>query len=119
MVAKDKSAALLPSKIKKYVKDNGDCPFDRWRKKQRGHRGAAVDEALDRIAGGRAVKIKSYGGKIGAIILTWPTKIRIYYGLDDDATIVLLGGDDSAQSDDINRATDHWNDYLERGKENG
>jgi len=113
MVADDKIAIVLPTIVKKYVIKSGKCPFDQWMKKhKKSNIGVAVDQVLDRVESGYTVKVKAYGGKVGAIILSWPRKIRIYYGVDDDSTIVLLGGDDSDQTGDINNAKKYWKDYL-------
>lgn len=32
---------------------------------------------------------------------------------------VLLGGDEDSQSDDISKAKEFWEDYIERGKVDG
>lgn len=119
MVANDKTATQLPKKIEIYIDSTGKSPFERWRGKQKGNRGAAIDQALDRVRDGETVKVKSYDGKVGAIIITWPTKLRIYYGLSDDNTVVLLGGDEDSQDKDIDQAKRFWEDYLIRGDDHG
>lgn len=119
MVSDDKTAIQLPNKIEIYQDQSGRSPFEKWRKKLKGNLGAAVDQALDRVRDGRTIKVKTYDGKVGAIVLTWPTKIRIYFGLDDDNTIVLLGGDENSQNKDIDQAKICWEDYISRGDEDG
>ena len=119
MVADDKIAIQLPKKIEVYQDTGGRSPFEKWRKKQKGSRGAAIDEALDRVRDSKTVKVKSYDGKVGAIIINWPTKLRIYYGLADDNTVVLLGGDEDSQNTDINQAKHYWEDFVTRGDHDG
>lgn len=119
MVSDDKTAIQLPKNIELYEDKAGKLPFERWRKKQKGERGAAIDQALDRVQEGKTVKVKSYDGKVGAIILNWPTKLRIYYGLKLDNTIVLLGGDEGSQTKDIDQAKSYWEDYLTREGNHG
>jgi len=115
MVAADKIAVVLPSEIHVYKKIDGKSPFDKWLKKHsKSNIGASVDQALERVRCGKAVKVKSYEGKIGAIVLSWPKKIRIYYGVDSDNTIILLGGGESGQTTDIKNALGYWRDYCER-----
>ncbi len=119
MVADDKTSIQLPKKIGVYQDSSGKSPFEKWRQKQKGNRGAAIDEALDRVRDGKTVKVKSYGGRVGAIIINWPTKLRIYYGLADDNTVVLLGGDEDSQETDINQAKRYWEDFDTRGNQDG
>jgi putative addiction module killer protein len=119
MIAGDKTAIQLPRNIEIYQDRVGKAPFERWRLKQKGNRGAAIDEALDRVRDGKTVKVKGYDGRVGAIILTWPTKLRIYFGLADDLTLVLLGGDEGSQDEDIEQAKVCWEDYLTRVQRDG
>ncbi|MDQ3232723.1 MAG: hypothetical protein M3Q07_12970 [Pseudobdellovibrionaceae bacterium] len=119
MVAGDKIAIQLPNKIEVYQDSSGKSPFEKWRQKQKGNRGAAIDEALDRVRDGKTVKVKSYDGRVGAIIINWPTKLRIYYGLADDNTVVLLGGDEDSQDTDITLAKRYWEDFVTRGDKDG
>ena len=48
MVADDKTAIQLPKMIEVYQDASGKSPFEKWRQKQKGNRGAALDEALHR-----------------------------------------------------------------------
>ena len=50
-------------------------------------------------------------------MLVWPTKLRIYYGVDKAQTIVLLGGDEDEQTADLNKSQEYWNDYKSREAE--
>jgi putative component of toxin-antitoxin plasmid stabilization module len=115
VVADDKKLIKLPSDVEVYKSSDGSAPFNRWLKKQKGHRCTAVETALDLVKRGTAVKVKGYTGNIGAIILVWPTKMRIYYGVDPNTrTIILLGGDEAGQTEDLVKAQDCWNDYKSR-----
>jgi putative addiction module killer protein len=119
MVADDKTAIQLPKNIEIYQDSSRRSPFEKWRNKLKGNLGAPVDQALDRVKASETVKVKSYDGKVGAIILSWPRKLRIYYGLLADNTIVLMGGDEDAQNRDIDQAKLYWEDYISRGDKDG
>jgi putative addiction module killer protein len=41
---------------------------------------------------------------------------RIYYGIDGNKIVLLLGGDKSSQTLDIRSALKYWQDYRERKK---
>ncbi len=43
MVSDDKTAAQLPKNIEIYLDMSGKSPFEKWRHKQKGNRGAAID----------------------------------------------------------------------------
>ena len=117
MVAADKKLVKLPRDVRIYETSDGDRPFDHWLKKQKGNRNTAVKAAFQQILQGKAVKVKSYSGNIGAIVLFWPTKLRIYYGIDQDETIVLLGGDEDGQTADLDKSRAYWSDYKSREAE--
>lgn len=116
MVAEDKTATILPTNIKVFIDESGRAPFNYWLKKQNIATQHYVMTKLSRVTQGKTVRVKSYG-TIGGIVLSYPTKIRIYYGLDDNNTILLLGGDSTRQSNDIMKAKTHWNNYkaLKKG----
>ena len=112
VVSKDKTAIVLPRNVKKYIDESESCHFDAAYKKLKNIAiQAAVDESIERIIKGKAVKVKKYK-KIGAVVLRYPRKIRIYYGVHEDSTILLLVGTQTQQSVDISRAQDDWNNFT-------
>jgi len=117
MVADDKAVIVLPKNIVKYKKKDGKSPFDQWFKKHcNSNIGASIDQALDRVRDGKAIKVKGYG-RVSAIILCWPRKIRVYYGTIKGTTVGLLGGDEFNQTEDIENARKYWEDYFSREEE--
>ena len=53
----------------------------------------------------------------GVSELKFKTGIRIYYAeIDNQILLLLLGGNKTRQSDDIKKAQEYLNNYLERTK---
>lgn len=115
MAAGDKIGIVLPINLKIYIDSDGNEPFTRWLKKQNKTTQHFVNTKLARVKQGKTVKVKAYG-PIGGIVLSHPTKIRLYYGLDADNTIMLLGGGAERQTRDIDKAKSHWQDYKNEKK---
>ena len=112
MVARDKKLVVLPHRVMKYVDPDRNCPFDISYVKLRIPYQAAIDQSLRRVEDGEGVKVKAYS-RIGAIVLTYPAKIRIYYGLHDDRTILLFVGTEKRQNKDIKKAQEDWDEFSE------
>jgi putative component of toxin-antitoxin plasmid stabilization module len=112
MVEKGKILRTLPRHILKYVREDLSCPYDKRYKNFNIALQAAIDEAISRIEQGRAVKLKRYG-TIAAIVLSYPTKIRIYLGEHSETTVLLLVGTEKRQNKDIRTAQDDWDNYSE------
>lgn len=115
MATGDKIGLVLPINLKVYIDSNGNEPFTRWLKKQDKTTQHFVYTKLARVKQGKVVKVKAYGPICG-IVLSYPTKIRLYCGLDADNTIMLLGGGADRQSKDIEKAKSHWQDYKKEKK---
>jgi len=48
----------------------------------------------------------------------WGPGYRIYFGLDGDEFVILLGGGEKrTQDEDIDHAEERWNDYKARKKQ--
>ena len=82
--------------------------------------------SLDAIAAAKitSVKLKMSQGnlsnvkwfrEIGEYCLDWGPGYRVYIGKDGDRLIILLGGGtEKTQQNDINRAISLWAEYSER-----
>jgi putative addiction module killer protein len=98
--------SVLEREIKKLELQNGLVPFDEWfdtlhdRKKQ-----AVVDARLTRVRAGNISDCKSVGGGVFEVRIALGPGLRVYYGLQGQQVVILLGGGDkSTQARDIRRA---------------
>lgn len=100
-------------RLKKYVTENGRCPFDEWldglkdKKTQ-----AIVATRLNRVVQGNFGLCRSLGGGVSELKVDYGPGFRVYFGEDGDTIVVLLcGGNKATQSKDIERAKAFWADY--------
>lgn len=80
--------------------------FLKWMKKLKDVQGkVAIIRRIDRIRKGNFGDFKSIGDGISELRITTGPGYRVYYTQKDEEIIVLLvGGDKSTQSDDIEKA---------------
>ena len=107
--------------IRKAVLENGKCPFDEWRAALVPLTRGRVDRAVARLGVGVFSNCRSISGVAGLFELRidFGPGIRVYYGREGAAVILLLcGGDKSTQGADIAKASRMWREYRE-GVKNG
>lgn len=99
--------------IKKYLKENGKCPFDEWYFK--------LDKSFKNTLAIRLIRIQSnlYGKhrnlQNGITELKFDNGLRVYFTeIDNEILLLLLGGNKQRQSADIKCAKEYLKDYLER-----
>jgi putative addiction module killer protein len=98
--------------------DDGKVPFEKWIDsiKDRSYR-RAVDVRLMRVADGNFGDHKSVGKGVYELKIARGPGLRVYYGLDGEQVVVLIGGGDkSTQSQDISTAQKHWRAYVDAHK---
>jgi putative addiction module killer protein len=102
-----------PKLIKKYITEDGRCPFDKWLAALKDKRTqAVVMNRLLRIEQGNFGLCRSLGGSLQEMKIDFGAGLRVYFAEDGDTIVVLLcGGDKSTQSKDIERAREYWIDY--------
>jgi putative addiction module killer protein len=72
----------------------------------------AVDARLTRVRDGNFGDHKSVGEGVFEIRIPKGPGLRVYYALDGDRMVILLGGGDkSTQSKDIKAAKELWRSY--------
>jgi len=115
----DYSPPVIEREIKKLELQNGLVPFDEWfdalhdRKMQ-----AAVDARLTRVRAGNFGDCKSVGGGVFELRIALGPGIRVYYGLQGQQVVILLGGGDkSTQARDIRRAQQLWQQFTKHASE--
>jgi putative addiction module killer protein len=110
---------VIEREIKKLELQNGLVPFDEWfdalhdRKMQ-----AAVDARLTRVRAGNFGDCKSVGGGVFELRIALGPGLRVYYGLQGQQVVILLGGGDkSTQARDIRRAQQLWQQFTKHASE--
>ena len=102
----------FPYTIDYYLTEDGRKPFKEWldrlwditaRQK--------VRVRLDRVRLGNLGRNRSVGEGVYEIKIDYGPGYRVYYGLEEKGSILLLlGGDKSTQKKDIALARGYWND---------
>lgn len=120
---------IRPRNVRTLILDNGRCPFDEWLDSLRDASFVrAVDARLTRVRDGNFGDHKSVGEGVLELRVSKGPGLRIYYGLDGDTLVILLGGGDkSSQNQDISKAQELWREYksskedirLEKYREEG
>ena len=77
--------------IREYIKEDGSIPFKRWFDRLGYQAAAKVSIALARLETGNTSNIKWFSG-LGEYKINWGPGYRIYFLLEGDNLIVLLGG---------------------------
>ncbi len=93
---------------------DGKIPFENWFESLKDKAlQNAIDARLSRLADGNFGDHKSVGLGIFELRIDKGPGIRIYYGLDGEVLVVLIGGGDkSTQRTDIKKCQILWEDYL-------
>ena len=100
--------------IRKAVLENGKCPFDEWRAALVPLTRGRVDRAVARLGVGVFSNCRSISGVAGLFELRidFGPGIRVYYGREGAAVILLLcGGDKSTQKRDAAKAGRLWAEH--------
>jgi len=97
-----------------FEKCNGKAPFQDWFDNLKDESMQnAVDSRLSRVADGNFGDHKSVGLGVFELRIDEGPGLRIYYGMDGDRIVVLLGGGSKAsQKKDIKKCQTYWNEYL-------
>ena len=66
---------------------------------------------MDRVELGNFGEWDSVGSGVCELKLDFGPGYRAYHGLDDDDVILLGGGSKKAQSSDIRKAIERWEEY--------
>ena len=105
--------------IQKYLTSEGRSPFGICLRGLRDMRARALIRIrLDRLRLGNLGDYRSVGNGVYELRLAYGPGYRLYFGVADRTTVVLLaGGTKNMQQRDIIRAKHYWTDYWER--ENG
>jgi putative addiction module killer protein len=108
-------------KIKEYLTARGISPFAKWYKKIAENHKVKIDARLQRV---KILDVfgdkKALGQGVYELRFMTRSGLRIYFGKEGEEIILLLmGGNKSTQSRDIEKAKEYWKDYKLRGKNHG
>jgi putative addiction module killer protein len=101
--------------LKKYVANNGKCPFDEWLDNLKDIRAQAIiSTRLNRVIQGNFGNCRSVGGEVRELKIDFGSGYRVYFAEDGKVLVVLLcGGDKRSQWKDIENAKKYWREYCE------
>ncbi len=104
---------MMERVIRKLELQNQIVPFDDWFDSIHDQRmQAAVDARLARVRAGNFGDYKSVGGGVFELRISFGPGLRVYYGLQDQEIVILLGGGDKrSQQRDIRRAQQLWQQF--------
>jgi putative addiction module killer protein len=110
---------MLKFKIREYLSENGQSPFDKWLMGLGDIRARArVDTRLNRASLGNLGDYASVGGGVFELRIFYGPGYRVYYSLESDNVVLfLLGGTKGTQKRDFQIARAYLEDY--RNRENG
>ncbi|OGT76485.1 MAG: addiction module killer protein [Gammaproteobacteria bacterium RIFCSPLOWO2_12_47_11] len=100
--------------IREYLTEDGRSPFSEWLNKLRDIRARArIRTRLDRVSLGNMGDYAAAGDGIYELRIFYGPGYRVYYGITENNTVVLLlcGGIKGSQQRDINMAKSYWNDF--------
>lgn len=106
----------LVKKVEQLELPNGKEPFSEWFDDLDIRIQAKVALFVDRVAAGGSKKnIKPLGEGVFEIKIDFGSGYRVYFGeLDNIIILLLLGGDKSTQSKDIETAKRYWREYVQK-----
>ena len=102
--------------IRHYVSRAGKDIFDEWLSALADRRAQAkIASRINRLAAGNFGDCKTLSQGVSELRIDWGPGYRVYYAKVGRFCVLLLcGGDKRAQSADIRRAVEYFNDYKER-----
>ena len=104
-----------PKEIEYYQTQEGDSPFRDWFDALKDPAAQMrIDARLARLRSGNAGDIKSVGGGVSELRISYGPGYRVYVAMAGATLVILLcGGDKRTQTADIKRARKYWTDYQQ------
>jgi putative addiction module killer protein len=99
--------------IEFYAMANGEQPCQDWLDSLSDRRAKTrINLRIDRLCEGNFGDYKSVGQGVFELRMPFGPGYRVYFGIIEETVILLLlGGDKSTQTKDIQRAQAFWRDY--------
>jgi putative addiction module killer protein len=109
---------LRVTEIRQYIDRQGHNPFERWFNKLDNDTQARIVNAIDRLERGNFSAAKAVAKGVQELRLDFGPGYRIYFGIDGDRLVILLGGGSKKrQHADIAAAQALWQEYKKRKRE--
>jgi putative addiction module killer protein len=110
---------VQPREIQRYVKSDGQIPFDEWFNGLRDSQAKLkINVRLKRVSTGNFGDYRSVGEGVLELRINFGPGYRVYFGQVATTIVLLLcGGDKSTQDEDIRKAKKYWTKY--RSQDNG
>ena len=101
--------------ITQYIGRDGKSPFEQWLDGLDDPAAARVLTAMTRLEQGNFSSVKGVGGGVFESRIDFGPGLRVYFGKDGAAIVILLGGGTKKrQARDIVDAQACWQDYKQR-----
>ena len=106
----------IEQEVRLYARPDGVVPFKRWIGSIRDRKVAdRILRRIARLALGNFGDSRSVGEGVQELRIPIGPGIRVYFGRQGEAIVVLLcGGDKQTQRRDIGRAQLYWKDFRSR-----
>jgi putative addiction module killer protein len=109
---------LSMSKLKQYRDDSNAVPYEAWESSLPSVIAARITKYVKRMENGNFGNSEPVGSGVSELKINLGPGYRVYYGLDGDTLVILLGGGSKKrQSRDIKDAIDSWMIYKQRKRE--
>lgn len=111
---------MLYLTVREYLTKDGGSPFNEWLQGLRDLKARArIRTRLDRLSLGNTGDYALVGDGVFELRFFFGPGYRVYYGMEDDTKVVLLGGGTKdTQRRDIRIAKVYWEDYRRRNNGN-
>ena len=104
--------------IREYIDDRGRSPFRRWFDDLDVIAANKVRTALARMETGNLSNARGVGRGVLEYRIHFGPGYRVYFGMDGDTLVVLLGGGTKRrQQNDIEAARNLWQEYRRRKRQ--
>jgi len=107
---------MLKFKLREYLSENGQSPFDNWLIGLHDIKARArIDTRLNRASLGNLGDYASIGGGVFELRIFYGPGYRVYYSLESkNVMLLLLGGIKDTQRRDIKTAKANLKDFRKR-----
>jgi putative addiction module killer protein len=101
--------------VHEYQTDDGRSPFGEWFWRLDARAAAKITRVIGKLGSGLRPDVQPVGQGVFEARIHFGPGYRVYFGLDGNAVVILLGGGDKrSQADDISHARARWADYRAR-----
>jgi putative addiction module killer protein len=101
--------------VREYINATGGNPYAAWFDRLNAQAAAKVAIAVTRMAQGNFSNVKPVGAGVLEYRIDFGPGYRVYFGMDGDRLVILLGGGSKKrQQRDIAAAIARWQDYKFR-----